>query len=91
MAAGATESQLSLDAWEQLAREIPLIASMRPDIEAVLVYRDRERHVEAYLVPIDVCYELTGLVRTSWEGIDGGDRSRAALDHFFAKIRERCV
>lgn len=89
--AGATESQLPLDAWEQLSREVPLIASMRPDIEAVLVYRDREKRVEAYLVPIDVCYELTGLVRASWEGIDGGDRSRAALDEFFAKIRERCA
>ena len=88
---GATESQLSLDAWEQLTREVPLVASMRPDIEAVLVYRDREKRAEAYLVPIDVCYELTGLVRTSWEGIEGGERLRAALDEFFNKIRERCA
>jgi hypothetical protein len=89
--AGATESQLPLDAWEQLLREVPLIASMRPDVEAVLVHRDREGRVEAYLLPIDACYELTGLVRTSWEGIDGGDRSRAVLDEFFAKVRERCA
>lgn len=88
---GATESQLSLDAWDHLSREVPAIASMRADVEAVLVYRDREQRVEAYLVPIDACYQLTGLVRSSWEGIDGGDRSHAAVSGFFAKIRERCA
>lgn len=89
--AGATESQLSLDAWSELAHSMPQLASMQPDIEALLVYQQRDKHVRAYIVPIDVCYELTGIVRTSWEGIDGGDRSRERIDAFFEKIGERCA
>ena len=43
--------------------------------------------VEAYLVPIDVCYELVGQLRRLWRGFDGGREVRVALDEFFAAGR----
>jgi hypothetical protein len=37
--AGATESLLSLDAWEQLVASNPALADLEPDVEALLVNR----------------------------------------------------
>ena len=86
--AGATESELPLDAWSELRAREPLIASMQPDIEAALVYRLRGRKLASFLVPIDVCYELVGLVRSKWTGISGGDEVHEAIDRFFARVAE---
>lgn len=89
-AAGATESELPLGAWEDVARENPLIASMQPDVEATLVYRRRDESVEGYIVPVDACYELVALVRMYWQGFDGGDEARERIEAFFARVKERC-
>jgi Family of unknown function (DUF5947) len=35
--AGATESELPLDAWDEVVGDDPLLASMQPDVEAFLV------------------------------------------------------
>jgi hypothetical protein len=88
-AAGATESQLPLEAWERLRQNEPLIASMLPDVEAALVYRPRGKAAKAYVVPIDACYELTGIVRSKWSGIQGGDAVHDAIDAFFTHLAER--
>lgn len=87
--AGATESQLPLDAWHELREREALIASMQPDIEAALVYRPRGAQACSYVVPIDACYELVGLVRSKWSGIHGGDEVHDAIERFFARIAER--
>jgi hypothetical protein len=89
--AGATESQLPLDAWQELREREPLIASLQPDVEAVLVYRPRGGDAQSFVVPIDVCYELVGLVRSKWSGIHGGDDVHAAIDEFFRRIAERAA
>lgn len=89
--AGATESQLPLDAWEDLRAREPLIASLLPDVEAALVYRPRGEAARSYIVPIDVCYELVGLVRTHWSGVSGGETVQREIEAFFARIRERCA
>lgn len=86
---GATESQLPLDAWDELRAREPIIASMQPDVEAVLVYRPRGARARSYVVPIDACYELAGIVRTRWSGIQGGDEVHAQVDAFFERIAER--
>ncbi len=57
--AGATESELPLGAWDAVLAAAPALATLAPDVEAALV-RARGSRVEAYLVPIDVCYELVG-------------------------------
>jgi Family of unknown function (DUF5947) len=90
-AAGATESELPLGAWERIASAQPLLAGMRPDVEAVLVNHQRGESVQAYLVPIDTCYELIGTLRTHWQGFDGGDAVREHVEELFCRIRERAT
>jgi hypothetical protein len=89
--AGATESELPLGAWDRIVDANPVLGSLAPDVEALLVRMpDRSRStVQAHLVPIDRCYELVGLLRTAWRGFDGGQEARAVLDAFFADLAAR--
>ncbi|MFL6120090.1 DUF5947 family protein [Actinophytocola sp.] len=82
--AGATECLLNLDAWQALRERYPLLTTALPEVEAVLV-----RDGECFLVPVDVCYQLVGLVRTHWKGFDGGTEAHQRIDEFFAAIRAR--
>lgn len=86
--AGATESLLSMDAWADLLRDNPELADFADDTEALLV-RQVADGFEGYLVPIDACYRLVGLVRMYWKGFDGGSEARQAIDEFFAELRDR--
>jgi hypothetical protein len=86
--AGATESTLALDAWETIARE-PLVQAIEPDVEALLVYgRLGAAGLDAFLAPIDVCYELVGRVRHGWRGVGGGPVWRE-IEEAFADLRAR--
>ena len=87
--AGATESLLPLDAWRDMATVDPIIESMETDVEALLVRRGRDAGFECFLVPIDACYELTGIVRRRWRGFDGGEEARRDIDAFFDALREK--
>jgi Family of unknown function (DUF5947) len=80
--AGATESLLDLKTWNELAGDIVL----RDDVEALVVHRLRGRR-EYYVLPIDHCYRLVGLIRTKWRGLSGGDDVHAAIDSFFDEMR----
>jgi hypothetical protein len=86
--AGATESLLPLDAWSTLLADNPKLADVEPDVEALLVNKT-DNGFECYLVPIDACYELVGLIRLKWRGFDGGSEAREAIDAFFRQLRER--
>jgi hypothetical protein len=86
--AGATESLLSLEAWADVVAANPVMTDLTPDVEALLVRRAGDGF-ECYLVPIDACYELVGLVRMHWKGFDGGEEAWAAIDGFFDAVRER--
>ena len=85
--AGATESELSLAAWQRIVADNPTLAVLRPDVEALLVRRTDPG--ECYLVPIDACYELVGRLRMLWRGFDGGQQAHQAMDAFFARVRQR--
>jgi hypothetical protein len=88
--AGATESLLPLDTWDELALGHPELATMVPDVEAFLVRAERgSPDAECFLVPIDACYELVGRLRTLWRGFDGGREAHDALEQFFADVRAR--
>lgn len=87
--AGATESLLPLETWERVTAENPVLADVRPDVEALLVDRGPEGGFACHLVPIDACYELVGLVRLHWKGFDGGQEAWRAIDGFFAELRRR--
>jgi len=86
--AGAIESMLPLDTWEQIAAHYPELAQLEPDVEAVVVQRNREVS-RSFVVPIDAAYELVGLIRTSWKGFDGGQEAHAKIAGYFEKLGER--
>jgi hypothetical protein len=87
--AGATESLLSLDAWRDLSAANPVLASLQSDVEALLVYGRGREGFECFIVPIDACYELTGLIRRRWRGFDGGEEAWRDVEAFFARVRAR--
>jgi hypothetical protein len=85
---GATESLLTLDAWEELERANPVLRELEPDVEALLVNRARGAR-EYFLVPIDDCYALVALIRSHWKGLAGGDEVWREIGRFFDRVRER--
>jgi hypothetical protein len=86
--AGATESELDLDGWEELVRTNPVLESLEPDAEALVVNRLAEPHEHA-IAPIDECYRLVGMIKASWEGISGGTGPEQAIAAFFDELRAR--
>ena len=88
--AGATESELELAAWEDLKLANPVLDSLEPDAEALVVNRISEP-AQFAIVPIDECYALVGAVKANWEGISGGAAIEREVPEFFEGIRERAV
>jgi hypothetical protein len=86
--AGPTESLLELDAWEEIERDNPLLGSLEPDVEALLVNRARGAR-QQYVVPIDDCYRLVGLIRTNWRGFTGGSEVWERIKTFFEELDSR--
>lgn len=86
--AGATESELSLDAWDRIVGANPALDKLLPDVEALLV-RQVDGGAQCNLVPIDTCYELVGRLRLLWRGFDGGREVHDAMDEFFARVESR--
>ncbi|MGA9883306.1 MAG: DUF5947 family protein [Candidatus Acidiferrales bacterium] len=87
---GPVETELSMGAWEELARRHPRVQKMDSDVEALLVNR-LSGSSRCYLTPIDRCYELTGLLRKSWSGFSGGDQVWIQVDHFFARLEAQAT
>jgi hypothetical protein len=88
--AGATESLLTISAWDALVADNPVLGNMQPDVEALLVNRTGE-HRLFYLAPIDACFELVGLMRRHWRGLHGGEEVWREIDAFFARLEQRAV
>jgi hypothetical protein len=86
--AGATESQLDLQAWAEVAGANPILLELAPDVEALLVNRVRGAR-EYYLAPIDQCYELVGLIRANWRGLSGGKVVWEEIARFLDRLKER--
>jgi Family of unknown function (DUF5947) len=88
--AGATESELPLEAWSRVVESNPQLSVLRADVEALLLRgADQGSEFSCYLVPIDVCYALVGQLRRVWRGFDGGTEAHQAIDDFFADIAAR--
>jgi hypothetical protein len=86
--AGPTESLLPLESWEDLLTANPVLGKMQPDVEALLVNRVGDDH-NYYLVPIDKCYELVGLIRLKWAGLSGGTEVWREITRFFNELKQR--
>jgi hypothetical protein len=105
--AGATESELDLDAWNAISGADSRVGLLADDVEALLVRvpdTDPETDTadpgsgeaefaqpQSYLVPIDACYEFVGRLRMLWRGFDGGQEARQFIDSFFAQIQARAL
>lgn len=89
--AGVTECQLNLEEWARISEDHPLLAAAEPDVEAILISHapDDQPGVEAFLVPVDACYELAGRMRLLWHGFDGGAEARQSIADFLARVRAR--
>lgn len=85
--AGPTESLLALEAWTEVAASNPAVAAIEPDVEALLVNRVGAAR-DYYIVPIDRCYELSGLIRLHWRGLSGGEEVWREIGGFLARLRE---
>jgi len=89
--AGATESELDLQAWNDIRTADGRVDAIAADTEALLVRvpDDEAAPPQAYLVPIDACYEFVGRLRMMWRGFDGGQDVRNYIDEFFEMLDDR--
>jgi uncharacterized protein DUF5947 len=83
---GATESALPLDAWSDLVAANPVLEELEPDVEALLVQRARGER-QYWLLPVDDCYRLVGIIRTRWRGLSGGQEVWEAIQAYFDELR----
>lgn len=86
--AGATESSLSLESWEEIRSQNHPLQIMQPNVEAFLVNRVGSSP-EYFLLPIDQCFRLVGLIRMHWKGLSGGTEVGKQIDQFFTELRFR--
>ncbi len=93
--AGATESLLPLETWKDIEDANPALREMDADVEALLV--NRVGHArgfsepEYYVLPIDECYKLVGLIRANWRGLSGGSEVWQRIANFFAGLKQRAT
>jgi hypothetical protein len=89
--AGATESLLAFDTWDEIVQENPALQEMEADVEALLVNRIGHARgfaePEYYLVPIDQCFKLVGLIRSRWQGLSGGTEVWQQIAEFFTSMK----
>ncbi|MFF8940214.1 DUF5947 family protein [Streptomyces paradoxus] len=86
--AGAMRWEVDAAAWQELAGRCPQLATVEPDVEALLVntVHDFDHH---WIVPIDDCYRMVAVVRREWRGLSGGGRIWPAVEQFFENLTER--
>ena len=91
--AGPTESLLSLDTWSDIVQSNPVLNEMEADVTALLVNRVGQgrtsQPAEYYLVPIDECYKLVGIIRAHWHGLSGGTEVWREINTFFGALKRR--
>lgn len=87
--AGPAEAELSDGASAWLAAKSAAAGGLEDDVQALLVRCERDGAGFGLVTPIDVCYELTAVLRQRWKGIDGGEDARNAVDAFFARLARR--
>ncbi|MGA8428789.1 MAG: DUF5947 family protein [Candidatus Sulfotelmatobacter sp.] len=93
--AGATESMLPLETWKDIEEANPAVLEMESDVEALLV--NRVGHTrgfaapEYYVLPIDECYKLVGLIRANWRGLSGGTEVWLKIALFFGELKQKAT
>jgi hypothetical protein len=52
---------------------------------------DGNREEEYFILPIDECFRLVGLMRLNWKGLSGGTDVWREIARFFADMRSRAI
>jgi hypothetical protein len=86
--AGPTETALDQESWQEIVAENPALSKLMPDVEALLINRMNGAR-EYFVVPVDECYKLTGIVRKYWRGFSGGEEGWEQIRRFFDGLKER--
>jgi hypothetical protein len=86
--AGATESELDMDAWGNLTELNPALKTLESDGEALVVNRLADPPQYA-IAPTDQAYRLVGLVKARWQGSSGAPELESAVAGFFDELRAR--
>jgi hypothetical protein len=86
--AGATESELNLGSWDVLKQKNQALEELEPDVEGFMINR-LNKPAEYYIVPIDCCYKLIGLIRLKWQGMHGGKEMQKSVRLFFKGLKMR--
>lgn len=85
---GSTQAVVDGGTWQSLARDNAVLGTLESDVEALLV--DRRLGTPGFwLVSIDICYSLIGLMRRHWKGLSGGPRVQEAVAEFLAELDRR--
>src|ERR1700761_4455130 len=88
--AGAIESLLTLESWTEIAAAHPALTTMEADVETFLVNRVGTQ-AKYYIVPVDECYRLVGLIRMHSHGLSGGTEGWKEIHQFFSDLKARSV
>lgn len=86
--AGAMRWEVDAAAWRRLADRFPQLASMEPEVEALLVNTVQEFD-QHWIVPVDDCFRMVAAIRREWRGLSGGGRVWPVVQEFFAGLTER--
>ncbi|KIE24354.1 hypothetical protein LK08_25110 [Streptomyces sp. MUSC 125] len=86
--AGAMRWEVDADRWREMCTRCPQLASLAPEVEALLVntVRGFDHH---WIVPVDDCFRMVAVVRREWRGLAGGGRVWPAVEQFFTELTER--
>ncbi|MGW4276537.1 DUF5947 family protein [Streptomyces seoulensis] len=86
--AGSMRWEVDAAAWRLAGERSPELASMEPDVEALLVntVHGLDHH---WIVPVDDCFRMVAVVRREWRGLSGGGRVWPAVAEFFEQLTER--
>ena len=87
---GPAEVGVEQDLWSELAALDPALGALMDDVEALLVNRIQGAR-SYFVVPIDECYKLNGVIRSHWSGFSGGDRLWDEIRRFFEALDQRAI
>lgn len=86
--AGPTQWEVDRQAWDEVVEDCAELGDMCQDVEALLVNTaaDQRQH---WIVGIDDCYRLVGVVRQHWKGLSGGGTVWPEIRRFFAELDQQ--
>jgi hypothetical protein len=76
------------DASGKIAALYPEVRSMETDVEGLLIYRVGSAS-EHYIIPIDECFKLVGIIRMNWKGFSGGMLVWQEIGKFLERLKQR--